>query len=148
MQSIPLVALLRKPLDLSSLAALVERPSAGAVVTFVGTTRNRHEGRPVRYLEYEAQEALARKELERLCAEAREKWEIAEAGVWHRLGKVEIGETSVAIAVSAAHRAPAFDACRFLIDTLKRTVPVFKKEYFADGGDAVWVGPDGKPVAL
>ena len=90
---------------------------------------------------HRAAEALARKALERLCGEAREKFGLAAAAVWHRLGRLEVGEASVVIAVSAAHRGAAFDGCRYLIDTLKTTVPFFKKEHYADGGEPPWVGP-------
>lgn len=142
------VLLTREPLDPAAVERSVERPQAGAVVAFVGTTRNVHAGKAVLHLEYEAQETLARKALEALCAEATEKFGLSAAAVHHRLGKLEIGEASVAIAVSAPHRGPAFEGCRYLIDTLKTSIPIFKKEHYADGSAPEWVGPDGKPVRL
>ena len=140
------VVLTRAALESSAIARSVERPEAGAVVLFTGATRNRHEGAQVRCLEYEAQEVLARKALEELLRQAHARFEITAAAIHHRLGRLELGEASVVIAVSAAHRGPAFAACRFLIDALKTSVPIWKKEHFADGRAPVWVGPDGKPV--
>jgi len=142
------VLLTRTPLDTATLEKSVQRSHAGAVVVFVGTTRDRHEGTPVLRLEYEAQETLAAKALERLCAEAARRWDLAAIVLQHRLGTLEIGEASVVIAVSSPHRAAAFEACRYLIDTLKTSVPIWKKEFFADGREPTWVGPDGKPVKI
>lgn len=149
-QGVPVVSVLltRKPLDPAALERSVERPAAGAVVTFVGTTRNVHAGKAVLHLEYEAQESLARKALEALCAEATEKFGLSAAAVHHRLGRLEIGEASVTIAVSSPHRGAAFEGCRYLIDMLKTSVPIFKKEHYADGSAPEWVGPDGRPVKL
>ena len=115
-----------------------------ATVTFAGATRNDNAGRRVLRLEYEAYEPMALSEMRRLAGEAGERWQIVRIAISHRVGLVDIGETSVAIAVSAAHRAEAFEACRFAIDTLKRTVPIWKKEYFADG--AVWADGELPPV--
>jgi len=103
--------------------------------------RNQTRGRRTLYLDYEAYEEMALKEMESLAAQALERFQIRDAVLVHRLGRLEIGETSVLIAVASAHRAAAFDACRWLIDTLKRTVPIWKKEHFEDG--AVWA--DGEP---
>ncbi|HTK94043.1 MAG TPA: molybdenum cofactor biosynthesis protein MoaE [Terriglobales bacterium] len=119
----------------------LERPEDGAIVLFDGIVRNHSHGRETRYLEYEAYEPMALKQLEQLVAEARQKFAIRNVALVHRLGRLEIGESSVLIAVYSAHRAPAFEACRWLIDTLKKTVPIWKKEFFADG--AVWA--DGEP---
>jgi len=138
--------LTRAPLDLSALEARVARPEAGAVVSFLGVTRSHHEQRSVLRLEYSAQEALASKAMEALVRDAISQFGLTGAALAHRLGTLEIGEASVAIAVSAAHRGGAFDGCRYLIDTLKTSIPIWKKEYFADGQAAIWVGPDGKPV--
>jgi molybdopterin synthase catalytic subunit len=99
-------------------------------------------------LEYEAQEPLALKMLERLRTQAMERFGLLHAAVYHRLGTVEIGAASVVIAVSAAHRGAAFDGCRFLIDALKTSVPIWKKEYYADGPAPEWVGPDGNVVQI
>ncbi|HEX3409659.1 MAG TPA: molybdenum cofactor biosynthesis protein MoaE [Candidatus Binataceae bacterium] len=128
----------RAPVDVAVLEWAVADPAAGATVTFAGTTRNGNAGRSVLRLEYEAYEPMALSEMRKLAREAGERFEIVRIAIQHRIGLVEIGETSVAIAVSAAHRAAAFEACRFAIDRLKEVVPVWKKEYF-EGGE-VWIG--------
>ena len=143
-----LVVLTRAPLDTQAVQRLVADTSAGAIVMFIGITRDSHLGRRVIGLEYEAHEALALKMLERLRSSALERFQLTQAAVYHRLGKVAIGEASVIIAVSSVHRAAAFEGCRFLIDELKTAVPIWKKEYFADGSDPHWVGPDGRPVSI
>lgn len=135
----------RNPLTTYDAETAVADDAAGAIVSFVGTTRNRHAGKAVNYLEYEAQEQLANKVIEKMCAEACQKFNLIRVYVRHRLGSVEIGDASVVIAASAGHRGAAFDGCRWLIDTLKTTVPIFKKEYYEDGS-SIWVGPDGKAV--
>jgi len=127
-----------EPVDIEALERAVADPSAGATVTFAGTTRNGNAGRQVLRLEYEAYEPMALNEMRKLAREAGERFKIVRIAIRHRIGFVDIGETSVAIAVSAAHRAEAFDACRFAIDRLKEIVPVWKKEYF-EGGE-VWIG--------
>ena len=116
-------------------------PADGAAVIFEGVVRNNTRGRSTLYLDYEAYEAMALKQMESLAAEARDRFAVRGVSITHRLGRLEIGETSVLIVVAAAHRAAAFEACRWLIDTLKKTVPIWKKEYFEDG--AVWA--DGEP---
>ncbi len=126
------------PLDVGRLTRAVRHPSAGAIVTFVGTTRDRNAGRRVVRLEYEAFPGMARKEMRALAAEACRRWPIAKVAMAHRTGRVPVGEASVAIAVSAAHRGEAFEACHWLIDRLKEIVPIWKKEHFAGG--AVWIG--------
>jgi molybdopterin synthase catalytic subunit len=108
---------------------------------FEGIVRNNTRGRRTLFLDYEAYEEMAVKEMESLIARALDQFQVRDAVIIHRLGRIEIGETSVLIVVASAHRAAAFDACRWLIDTLKRTVPIWKKEYFEDG--AVW--SDGEP---
>jgi MoaE-MoaD fusion protein len=125
-------------IDVEELAREVSHPAAGAIVTFAGTTRRENVGRRVLRLEYEAYEPMALSEMRKLADEAGRRWEIVRIAVRHRIGVVQIGETSVAIAVAAAHRAEAFEACRFAIDRLKEVVPIWKKEYF-EGGE-VWVG--------
>ncbi len=119
----------------------LERPEDGAIVIFDGVVRNHSRGRRTLYLVYEAYEEMARKQLRALADEALARFSIRNIAIVHRLGRIEIGESSVLIAVYSAHRAAAFEACRFLIDTLKKTVPIWKKEYFEDG--AVWA--DGEP---
>lgn len=132
------VSIGRTPIDVAALERAVAEPHAGAIVTFAGTTRADNAGRHVIRLEYEGYEPMALSEMKRLAVEAGERWRIVRIAISHRLGLVNVGETSVAISVSAAHRAEAFEACRFAIDRLKETVPIWKKEYF-EGGE-VWVG--------
>lgn len=126
------------PIDVQELEQVVANPAAGAIVTFAGTTRRDNVGRRVLRLEYEAYEPMALSEMRKLALEAGQRWKIIRIAIRHRIGVVEVGETSVAIAVSAAHRAEAFEACRFAIDRLKEVVPIWKKEYF-EGGE-VWIG--------
>lgn len=128
----------REAIDVAALEREVADPAAGAIVTFAGTTRRDNAGRDVIRLEYEAYEPMALSEMRKLAREACERWKIVRIAIAHRVGVVEIGQTSVAIAVSAAHRAEAFEACRFAIDRLKEIVPIWKKEYF-EGGE-VWIG--------
>lgn len=118
-----------------------ERPEDGAIVIFDGVVRNHSRGRATAYLVYECYEEMALKQMRQLVEEARVKFAVRNALIVHRIGRIEIGEISVLIAVYSAHRGAAFDAGRFLIDTLKKTVPIWKKEHFTDG--AVWA--DGEP---
>jgi MoaE-MoaD fusion protein len=131
-----LYQLVREPIDMAALVCHVRAPEDGAIVTFDGFVRNQSHNRPTLYLDYEAYESMALAKMREIGVQLHEKYRIHRVAMVHRLGRLEIGETSVFIAVSAPHRAAAFDACRFAIDTLKRTVPIWKKEYFADG--AVW----------
>jgi molybdopterin synthase catalytic subunit len=128
-------------IHMENILAGLKRGEDGAVVVFEGVVRNQTRGRKTLYLDYEAYEEMALQRMESLAAQALQQFQIRDLAVVHRLGRLEIGETSVLIAVASAHRAAAFDACRWLIDTLKRTVPIWKKEYFEDG--AVWA--DGEP---
>ena len=131
------VQIVRAPIDVAVLAAGLRRSEDGAVVVFEGIVRNGSGGRPTLYLEYEAYEPMALEQMRAIAGEARTHWPIDRVAIVHRLGRLEIGETSIAIVVTAAHRAPAFDACRHAIDRVKKSVAIWKKEYFADG--AVWV---------
>src|SRR5262249_6493033 len=131
-----LVLLGRGVIDAAGLVGHVRTAADGAVVTFDGCVRNQSQGRRTLYLDYEAYESMAVAKMHEIAAAARAQFAINRVAIAHRLGRLEIGETSVFIAVSAAHRPAAFEACRFVIDTLKRTVPIWKKEYFEDG--AVW----------
>jgi molybdopterin synthase catalytic subunit len=126
----------RDPIDAEALARHVRTDSDGAIVTFDGCVRDNSHGRRTLYLDYESYESMALTKLNDIAADIHAKFAVDRVAIAHRLGRLQIGETSVFIAVSAPHRAAAFDACRFAIDTLKRTVPIWKKEYFADG--AVW----------
>jgi molybdopterin synthase catalytic subunit len=131
-----------RPLSPDAIAAAVDHPGAGGVVLFSGVVRNETDGRPVKFLEYEAHPPMAVAKMREIGLAARARWPgVKRVAMQHRTGRLEIGEASVLIAVSAAHRAEAFEACRYAIDTLKRTVPVWKKEHFEDG--EVWVGLQG-----
>ena len=137
----PRAFIVRERIDSTKHLAEIKRSQDGAAVVFEGVVRDNTRGRQTRYLEYEAYESMALQQMERLCERALAQFPIREAQIVHRLGHLEIGETSVLIVVASAHRGAAFDACRWLIDTLKRTVPIWKKEHFQDG--AVWA--DGEP---
>ncbi|MCC7493033.1 MAG: molybdenum cofactor biosynthesis protein MoaE [Fimbriimonadaceae bacterium] len=136
-----MVVLTTAPLDVSALERAVADPTAGAVLTFVGTVRNHHRGRATSHLVYEAYEPMAEAELQRLLAAAAERWPIARAAVAHRLGRLEIGEAAVAVVVSSAHRGEAFEACRWIMDQIKHDVPIWKHETWATG-DSEWIGPE------
>jgi molybdopterin synthase catalytic subunit len=139
-----LYQLVRQPIDIAALAHHVGAPEDGATVTFDGFVRNQSHNRPTLYLDYEAYESMALAKMREIGVQLHEKYSIHRVAMVHRLGRLAIGDTSVFIAVSAPHRAAAFDACRFAIDTLKRTVPIWKKEYFADG--AVWADGELPPT--
>jgi molybdopterin synthase catalytic subunit len=130
------------PLSPDAAANAVEDAGAGGIVVFLGVVRNETGGRAVKFLEYEAHASMAEAKMREIGDQLRARWPSVKAvTMLHRVGRLEIGEASVLIAISAAHRAEAFDACRCAIDTLKRTVPVWKKEHFEDG--EVWVGLQG-----
>ncbi|MBZ5642178.1 MAG: MoaD family protein [Acidobacteriia bacterium] len=131
-----LCALVRAPIETTELVAQLKAPQDGAVVVFEGIVRNHSAGRVTLYLEYEAYEAMALSKMREIGAEMREQFSIRRYSMVHRLGRLEIGETAVLVAVASAHRAAAFDACRYGIDTLKRSAPIWKKEFFRDG--AAW----------
>jgi MoaE-MoaD fusion protein len=134
-------AIVRVPIDIREIKEDLEDPSDGAAILFEGVVRNNTRGRRTLYLDYEAYEQMALNEMEKLAQAALERYKVRDVSIVHRLGRLEIGETSVLIGVASPHRAAAFDACRWLIDSLKKTVPIWKKEYFEDG--AVWA--DGEP---
>ena len=138
--------LVRAPIDMRALAAHVRAPEDGAIVTFDGFVRDQSHNRPTVYLDYEAYESMALAKMREIGVQLHEKFPIHRVAIVHRLGRLEIGETSVFIAVSAPHRAAAFDACRLAIDTLKCTVPIWKKEYFEDG--AVWADGELPPAPV
>ena len=128
-----------EPIDADAVYRAVLRDRDGAVVTFHGVVRDNSDGgRAVRYLEYEAYAEMAEAQMRAIGEEIRRRWDIEDVAMVHRIGRVEIGEASVVIAVGSPHRGEAFDACEYAIDTLKATVPIWKKEVFADGD--VWVG--------
>lgn len=125
------------PIDEKALVARVASPGAGAISTFHGVVRDNSLGRKVLYLEYEAYPPMAIKEMESIGAAVRERWTVEKIAITHRIGRLEIGEASVVIAVSSPHRREAIEACHFAIDRLKQTVPVWKKEFW-QGGE-VWI---------
>ncbi len=135
------VRITREPIDSHAIAARLKQSADGAAVIFDGVVRDNTRGRRTLYLVYESYESMALKQMQALAAEARQRFQVRGTSIVHRLGRLEIGDTSVLIVVASAHRAAAFEACRWIIDTLKKTVPIWKKEYFEDG--AVWA--DGEP---
>jgi molybdopterin synthase catalytic subunit len=128
-----MIKIVRCPIDLDEVLDSVKSPEAGAIDVFIGTTRNHSDGRKVLSLECEAYEPMAVKLMEAIGAEARRRWGIDRFAIVHRVGRVEVGDPSVVIAVSAVHRREAFEACRYVIDALKRDIPIWKKEVFSDG---------------
>ena len=130
--------LTEEPIDVAAVIAEVGDDGAGGVAIFIGTVRNRSRGRTVHYLEYEAYGGMAEKVMAELAAELKQRHDLSEIAITHRVGRVEIGEPSVVIAVSAPHRAAALAACKEAIDTLKETVPLWKKEVY-EGGEE-WLG--------
>jgi molybdopterin synthase catalytic subunit len=141
-----LFQLIREPINRAALIDHVRMAGDGAVVTFDGCVRNQSHGRSTLYLDYEAYESMALTKIREIASAVHEKFAVDRVAIAHRLGRLKIGETSVFIAVSAPHRPAAFEACRFAIDTLKRTVPIWKKEYFEDG--AVWADGELPPAPL
>ncbi|HXI88711.1 MAG TPA: molybdenum cofactor biosynthesis protein MoaE [Blastocatellia bacterium] len=127
----------REPIDIAGLRARLLEGDSGAVVIFDGVARNNTRGRRTLYLEYEGYEPMALRTMEQIGCEVHERWPINRVGIIHRLGRIDITESSVVIAVTSAHRKIAFEACHYAIDRLKKIVPIWKKEYFEDG--AVWV---------
>ena len=140
-QSRPHASMVREKIDTQAVLTRLKQPADGAAVVFEGIVRDNTRGRRTLYLNYEAYEEMALKQMDALAEQALHEFSIRDVAIVHRLGRLEIGETSVLIVVASGHRAAAFDACRWLIDSLKRTVPIWKKEHFEDG--AVWA--DGEP---
>jgi MoaE-MoaD fusion protein len=137
--------LVEAAIDINAVLKQVNHAQAGAVVVFLGTVRDNNRGRHVKYLEYEAYQTMARREMLKVAADAQRRWPLLSIAIVHRLGHLEIGDISVAIAVAAGHRHDAFEAAKFAIDTLKHTVPIWKKEVWADG--AVWIGSEPTDAA-
>ncbi|HVA24060.1 MAG TPA: molybdenum cofactor biosynthesis protein MoaE [Chloroflexota bacterium] len=132
-----LIRVQAEPLDLPELIRAVEHPSAGGLVTFSGVVRDHHDGKHVTGIAYEAYGQMAEAKMRQIAEDAERRWPHCRIAILHRTGKLEIGEASVLIAVSAPHRAEAFDACEYAIDTLKQIVPIWKKEAYDDG--EVWL---------
>jgi MoaE-MoaD fusion protein len=141
-----LVALVREPIDLAAIERAIKTGADGAVCVFDGIVRDNTRGRKTLHLDYEAYEAMALKQMGELRSRAIEQFGVREVAILHRLGRLVVGETSVAIVVASAHRGVGFDACRWVIDMLKKTVPIWKKEQFVDG--AVWADGEPFPVDL
>jgi MoaE-MoaD fusion protein len=139
-------ALTREPIDVEKLVAAAKRGEDGAVVVFEGTVRNNSRGRLTLHLDFEAYEEMAANQMNELANEACGRFGVRHVTLVHRLGQLRVGDTSVLIVVASAHRAPAFEACRWLIDMLKKTVPIWKKETFQDG--AVWVAGEPFPEGM
>jgi molybdopterin synthase catalytic subunit len=133
----------RSTIDLERVLSSIRDDSAGGTVLFVGTVRNKSEGRKVSGLEYEVYRDMAERKMNEIEEKARDRWAVKKIVMVHRTGKLKVGEVSVAVAVSAEHRAEAFEACRFVIDSIKRTVPIWKMEDHP-GGEQAWV--KGSPV--
>src|SRR5207253_7573278 len=133
----PLIRLTREPLNRDALIEAVSHPGAGGLVVFEGVVRDNARGKQIRYLEYDAYPEMAEQQIRTIIAEAERRWGVERVAVAHRFGRSEIGEASVIIVVAAPHRAEAFDACRYIIDTLKTTVPIWKKEVASNGEE--WI---------
>src|SRR5205807_9731241 len=133
----PLIQLTREPLDRNALIAAVSHASVGGIVIFEGVVRNHARGKQIRYLEYDVYPEMAEQQIRAIVAEAQQRWQVDHVAVAHRFGRIEIGEASVIIVVATPHRAEAFEACRYIIDTLKTTVPIWKKEVAMNGEE--WV---------
>jgi molybdopterin synthase catalytic subunit len=132
-----MVLLVREPIPTRTIISQLAQPADGAVVSFEGLVRNHAHGKEVLYLEYQAYESMALSQMEAIGKKALETWPVRSLAIIHRLGRLQIGECSVLIVVTAAHRKAAFEACQYAIDTLKLEVPIWKKEFYSDG--AVWI---------
>ncbi|MBI3195135.1 MAG: molybdenum cofactor biosynthesis protein MoaE [Ignavibacteriae bacterium] len=132
-----MITIVQDSINIQEVITSVIDSGAGGIDVFIGITRDNANGKKVLWLEYEAYEPMALKTMEQIVDEARERWSVKKISIVHRVGRVDIGEASIVIAVSSAHRKEAFEACRFLIDRLKHIVPIWKKEFFEDG--SVWV---------
>lgn len=133
-----MVAITTDPIDVQQAIRNVSSEEAGAVALFIGTVRNMTAGKPVEKLDFEAYDEMAISEMEKIIKQARARWSISQAAVIHRTGELQVSDIAVVVAASSPHRNEAFNACRYIIDTLKETVPIWKKEHFTDGSE-VWV---------
>jgi len=133
----PLIQITREPLDRKALVAAISDAGVGGIVIFEGVVRNNARGKQIRYLEYDVYPEMAIQQIREIIAEAEKRWDVEHVAVAHRVGRLEIGEASVIVVVATPHRAEAFDACRYIIDTLKTTVPIWKKEVATSGEE--WV---------
>jgi molybdopterin synthase catalytic subunit len=133
-----MIEITSQPISVQTVIDNVRKNSHGAVVVFVGAVRDNSEGKAVLYLEYEAYTEMAEKKIREIGSEIYDRWGIKDIGVVHRVGRIEIGDTVVVIAVGSGHRSEAFEACKYAIDRLKEIVPIWKKEFYADGSK--WIG--------
>ena len=140
----PLILLTREPLKRDELVAAVSHASVGGIVVFEGVVRDNARGKAVRYLEYDVYPEMAEQQIRTIVAEAERRWGVERVAVAHRFGRLEIGEASVIIVVATPHRSEAFDACRYIIDTLKTTVPIWKKEVATHGEE--WVAGESDTI--
>ncbi|HEY1354431.1 MAG TPA: molybdenum cofactor biosynthesis protein MoaE [Ktedonobacteraceae bacterium] len=129
----PVIIITHQPLDRAALVAAIAHPGAGGIVVFEGVVRDNARGKQIRYLEYDVYAEMAVEQIRQIIAEARRRWDTPRVAVAHRVGRLEIGEASVIIVVATPHRHEAFEACRYIIDTLKTTVPIWKKEVATSG---------------
>jgi molybdopterin synthase catalytic subunit len=136
-----LIQITDSPIDPSNVIDLVKTPDSGAINVFIGTVRNSTKNRDVKQLEFEAYDTMAIKEIDKIIEKAKQKWPISSMAIHHRVGVLKIGDIPVVIAVSTPHRQQGFEACQYAIDTLKETVPIWKKEIFTDGEQWVSVHP-------
>ena len=142
-----MIEITNEVLDPEAITAAVRKDTNGAVVTFLGTTRRLTDGQDVLHLEYEAYRPMADNQLASIVSEIEERWSIDDVAIYHRLGRLEIGEISLVVAVASPHRQAAFEACQHSVDRIKQAVPIWKKEFFEDG--EVWVGSDGSsPIGV
>lgn len=139
-----MIAITREPIDHAAITESVRSNLAGAVCSFLGTVRELTQGKQTSSLEYEAYPAMALKKLEELAVEARHRWPIVTLAIVHRVGPLELGEIAVVVAVSCPHRGESFEACKWLMDTIKEVVPIWKRELWADGTEE-WVHPGVAP---
>lgn len=135
-----MIEVTREQIQLETVFEKVRKNGCGAIFNFIGTVRDNSNGKRVLYLEYDAYPEMATKKLADIAVEIKDKWDIVDVAITHRLGRMEIGETAVVIAVSSAHRRPAFAACQYAIDRIKEIVPIWKKEYYEEG--SAWIGSD------
>jgi MoaE-MoaD fusion protein len=129
--------LIHERIDIQKVIESLQKPEDGALVVFEGVVRNHSQDKAVRFLEYDAYESMALKKLEEVGSRAKSEYAIRDIAIVHRLGHMNVGECSIVIAVASAHRGPAFDACRFAIDTIKEVAPIWKKEFYEDG--EIWI---------
>jgi molybdopterin synthase catalytic subunit len=138
-----MIEITRQPISVQTVMDRVRSNADGAVVTFTGTVRDNAEGKRVLYLEYEVYPEMAEKKLNEICNETRTRWKINEMGIIHRVGRLEVGDIAVVIAVGSAHRLEAFQACQYAIDRIKEIVPIWKKEFYANSSS--WIGHPPHP---